>query len=104
MGEPAINGGFDKIGRKECKRDCHVDFADAALLSLRNAFCICFCVGEKFVKPTAAPGNRCDQRRTGFRPYGTNMLRRESHRCKDLPPPRRWCLVPRDMKGVVSSI
>jgi hypothetical protein len=37
--EPAINGRFDKVGRKEGKRDRHVDLASAAALGKRADVC-----------------------------------------------------------------
>lgn len=36
--ESAIDGRFDEIGCEESKRDRHVYFADAAILTLRDAF------------------------------------------------------------------
>src|SRR5947208_6128768 len=64
------------IGRQEGKRDRHVDLANAAPLALGNAFRICVRVGKKFVEPTAASRNRCDQERAGLRAYRTSVLRR----------------------------
>jgi hypothetical protein len=36
--EPTLNGHSDKVGREECQRDRHIDFADAAALASRDAF------------------------------------------------------------------
>ena len=102
--QSTCDSGPDQIGGQEGERDGHVDLAYTAPFSLRDAFRICVCASDKFIKPVAAAGNRCNQGRAGLRPYRTNMLRREPHRCKNLPPPRQWRLVPRDMKGVVSSV
>jgi hypothetical protein len=38
MRKSTVNRRFDEIGREERKRDRHVDLADAAPLSLRDAF------------------------------------------------------------------
>jgi hypothetical protein len=40
-GEPAIDGRLDEIGRKESKRDCHVDLSRAALFALCDAVGTC---------------------------------------------------------------
>jgi hypothetical protein len=54
MGEPALDGRFDEIGREECERDRHVDLADTASLSLRDTFQ----VGEKLVTHDFGTGTR----------------------------------------------
>ena len=41
VGEPAIDGRLDEIGRKERKRDCHVDLSRAALFALRDGVGTC---------------------------------------------------------------
>src|SRR6516162_11530792 len=58
MRQPARDGCVHEIGRQEGKRDRHVDFPNAALLALGDAFRICVRVGKKFVEPapdTAPP-------------------------------------------------
>jgi hypothetical protein len=50
--EPAINGRFDKVGRKEGKRDRHVDLASAAAFALSDTFSACCRLNNEFVKPT----------------------------------------------------
>ena len=37
MRQPAIDGRFDQIGRKESQRDGHVDLSGAASFPLRDA-------------------------------------------------------------------
>src|SRR5256885_12807316 len=59
--------GPDKIGRKEGERDGHVDLPSAAPLALGDTFRTCVNVSEKFVEPSAALRNRCDQERAGLR-------------------------------------
>ena len=78
-----IDGCFDEIGCKEGKRDRHVYLADAAALSFGDAFRACRCIGDKFIKPTASAGNRCDQCCASFRTYRTNLLRRDALWQKD---------------------
>ena len=41
MGEPAIDCRFDEIGRKENKRDCHVDLSRAASFPLGDGLGTC---------------------------------------------------------------
>ena len=86
--QSTCDSGPDQIGRQEGERDGHVDLAYTAPFSLRDAFRICVCASDKFIKPVAAAGNRCNQGRAGLRPYRTSVLRRDPHRRKNLPPPR----------------
>jgi hypothetical protein len=67
MREPPVDGGLDKIGREEGKRDCHIHLADAAPLSLGDAVRSCRLLGDKFIEPTAPAGDRCDQGGAIFR-------------------------------------
>ena len=57
MREPAIDGRLDEIGRKESKRDCHVDLSRAAFFSLGDAVGTRCWIREEFIKPTATTGN-----------------------------------------------
>ena len=41
MGEPAVDGGFDQIGRKESQRNCHIDLARTAVFPHGDAVCSC---------------------------------------------------------------
>src|SRR6516165_930336 len=41
MGEPTIDGRLDEIGRKESKRDCHVDLSRAASFPLGDGLGTC---------------------------------------------------------------
>ena len=70
--QSALDGSPHEIGGKEGQGDCHVDLSYAAPLALRNAFRICVRVGKKFVEPTAASRNRCDQERLR---YGSKLDR-----------------------------
>ena len=45
--------------REEGKRDRHIHLADAAPLSLGDAFRGCRFPGDKFIEPTAPAGDRC---------------------------------------------
>jgi hypothetical protein len=50
----AIDSSLDETGREEGERQSHVDLPNAATLSLRDAFHICFCVSDKLFEPTPA--------------------------------------------------
>jgi len=41
MWKASFDRSFDEVGREEGKRDCHVDLADTAAVSRRDAFGIC---------------------------------------------------------------
>jgi hypothetical protein len=69
VGEPAIDGRFDQIRREESKRDCHVDLSRAAVFSICDAVGTRCWIGDQFIKPTAAAGNRRDQSRARPRTY-----------------------------------
>ncbi len=86
--QSALDGSPHEIGGKEGQGDCHVDLSYAAPLALRNAFRICVRVGKKFVEPTAASRNRCDQERAGLRAYRTSVLWWKPRGQKNLPAPR----------------
>ena len=49
VGEPAIDGRFDQIGRKESKRDCHVDLSRAAVFSRRDAVRTGCWISDEFI-------------------------------------------------------
>ena len=49
VGEPAIDGRFDQIGREESKRDGHVDLSRAAVFSRRDAVGTCCWISDEFV-------------------------------------------------------
>jgi cytochrome c553 len=70
VGKPAIDGRFDKIRRKESKRDCHVDFSRAA----------------------AATGNRGDQSRPRLRTYRASLFGADPLGQKNFPTPSCRCL------------
>ena len=103
MREPAVDGGRDEIGREEGKRDCHIHLADAAPLSLGDAFRGCRLLGNKFIEPPAPAGDRRDQGGAIFRTYRPGVLRRHSIRDKNRTAPPGYCLLPRDLKGGVGS-
>jgi hypothetical protein len=60
MREPSFDRRLDEVGREEGKRDRHVDLADAAAVSRRDAFRIRSRIGDEFIEPTTPAGNRCD--------------------------------------------
>ena len=49
VGEPAIDGRFDQIGREESKRDGHVDLSRAAVFSRRDAVRTRCWISDEFV-------------------------------------------------------
>ena len=77
----------DQIGRQESERDGHVGLAQTASLALGDAFRTCIWVSKKFVEPLAAPRNRCDQERAGFRSNWASMLWRGPRGQKNLKVP-----------------
>jgi hypothetical protein len=50
VGEPAIDGRFDQIGRKEGQRDRHVDLSRAAVFSRRDAVRTRCWISDNFIK------------------------------------------------------
>jgi hypothetical protein len=51
MREPSFDRRLDEVGREEGKRDRHVDLADAAAVSRRDAFRIRSRIGDEFIEP-----------------------------------------------------
>jgi hypothetical protein len=87
MREPAVDRRVDQIGRKESKRDCHVDLSRAAVFSLGDAVGTRYWISDKFIKPTTA-----NQSRARFRTYRTNVFRPDPRRQEDLTTPSCRCL------------
>jgi hypothetical protein len=99
VGEPAIDGRFDQIRREESKRDCHVDLSRAAVFSICDAVGTRCWIGDQFIKPTAAAGNRRDQSRARPRTYRTHLLRTDPLGQENFPAPSSRRLPPRDLKS-----
>jgi len=74
MGEPAIDGCFDKIGCEESERDGHVDLSRAAVFPLGDAVGTCRWISDEFIKPTAATRNRCHQCCPSLRTYRASVF------------------------------
>ena len=85
--KPPLYGGSDQIRGEERKRDRHIHLADAAPLSVSNAFRGCRFLGDKFIEPTAPAGDRCDQGGAIFRTYRPGVLRQHSIRDKNRTAP-----------------
>jgi hypothetical protein len=60
MRKTSFDRSLDEVGREEGKRDCHIDLADAAAVSRRDAFRLRSRIGDEFIEPAAAAGNRGD--------------------------------------------
>jgi hypothetical protein len=58
MRKASFDRSLDEVGREEGKRDCHIDLADAAAVSRRDAFGICPRVHDELIEPAAGVGNR----------------------------------------------
>jgi hypothetical protein len=112
VGEPAIDGRFDQIGRKESQRDCHVDLSRAAVFPFRDAVRACRWISDEFIKPTAAAGisdefikptaaagNCCHQSRARLGTHRASVFRLDPLRQNDLAAPSCRCLLPRDVKS-----
>jgi len=61
IGEPAFNGGFDEIGRKESQRNRHIDLSRTAVFSRGDGLRTCPRISNEFIQPTTATGNQCNQ-------------------------------------------
>jgi len=58
MRKASFDRSLDEIGREEGKRDRHVDLADAAAVSRRDARRVCRRVRDELIEPAAPAGNR----------------------------------------------
>src|SRR6516225_4449792 len=58
MRKPSLDRSLDEVRREEGKRDRHVDLADAAAVSRRDACRIRRGVRDELIEPAAAAGNR----------------------------------------------
>jgi hypothetical protein len=58
MRKASFDRSVDEIGREEGKRDRHVDLADAAAVSRRDARRVCRRVRDELIEPAAPAGNR----------------------------------------------
>ena len=87
MRKPSFDRRLDEVGREEGKRDCHVDLADAAAVSRRDAFGICPRVHDELVEPAAAAGNRGDEESAVLGPYCAGVLRGHGRGHENLTPP-----------------
>lgn len=85
--QPALDSCSDKIGRKKCQRDRHVNLACATSLALCNAIRGDCRIGREFVEPAPPAGDRCNQCCAVFRADRTSVLRLNSFRYQNLSPP-----------------
>src|SRR5262249_14685810 len=99
---PAFDRSLDEIGSEECKRDRHVDLADAAALAFGDVFDVQACVIDKLLEPTTPTRDRGDEGCAGLRADRTSVLGLDGIRHEYLPPPFRQWLMPRDVKGEVT--
>jgi hypothetical protein len=56
----SIDRRLDEVGCEEGKRDRHVDLADAAAVSRRDAFRLRSRIGYEFIEPTTPSCDRCN--------------------------------------------
>jgi hypothetical protein len=61
--KPAVDGGFDQIGRKESQRNCHIDLSHTAVFPRGDDLRTCCWISDEFIKPTTATGDRGYQSR-----------------------------------------
>ena len=103
MWEPSFDCSLDEVGREEGKRDCHIDFADAAAVSRRDAFGICPRVRDKLVEPAAAAGNRGDEESAVLGTYCAGVLRQHGRGHKNLTASLGWRPAPRQLQSITCS-
>ena len=96
MREPAFDRRLDQIGRDECKRDRHVDLADAVALARRDAFRIRRRVGS--LGPLMA-----DLRKRGHLPPSRAPPPSARTSTSLIPTASRPCLVMRSAMGPASA-
>ena len=76
MGESSIDRSLDEVGREEGKRDRHVDLANTAAVSGRDAFGIRRWIRDELIEPATPSCDRCDQESAVLGTYGAGVLRR----------------------------
>jgi hypothetical protein len=103
MWKASFDRSFDEVGREEGKRDCHVDLADTAAVSRRDAFGICPRVHDELVEPAAAAGNRGDEESAVLGTYYAGVLRGHGPGHENPAAPSEWGLVPRHFQHIAAS-
>ena len=80
MRQPAINGGFDEIGCKEGKRDCHVNLSRAAVFALGDVSRACCWIGDKFIKRIYTPAEIAyvERKANKFERYAARFAAKEA--------------------------
>jgi hypothetical protein len=74
MGQPPIDGRLDEIRGEEGKRNRHIHFPDATILSLCDVVRGCGRVNDQFTEPTASAGNGGDQGSARFQTHWTSVV------------------------------
>jgi hypothetical protein len=79
MRKASFDRSVDEIGREEGKRDRHVDLADAAAVSRRDARRACRRVRDELIEPAAPAGNRGDQESAVLGTHCAGQTQKESY-------------------------
>ena len=103
MGESSFDRSLDEVGREEGKRDRHVDLADAAAVSGRDAFRIRRRVRDELIEPATPAGDRCDQESAVLGTYCAGVLRRHGRGHENLTASSEWRLAPRYLQHIAAS-
>ena len=85
--------------RKKRERYCHVDFADAAALTSRNAFHGSFCISCELIKPAVRGEEAGDRAGVGKSHFPKVMMQTVRHE-----PERRHVLFTRDLGHVLAKL
>ena len=94
MGQAPLDCSLDKARGQEGQRDRHVDLAYAALFARGNGFDSHAGVGDDFVQPASASGNRGDEKGAVLGADWADSPRRRRFRWQNLSASCRWGLAP----------
>src|SRR5262245_62555207 len=100
MRKASVDRSLDQIGREEGERDRHVDLADAAAVSRRDALSVCRRVRDELIEPAAPAGNRGDEEGAVLGTHCAGVLRTRGPGHEYLTASSAWRLVPRYLQHI----